>query len=97
MESARQDTGGAARHQCQRGDGVQSARSAVGALRQPDQCAQKLLANKQKYGDSPIQSIVTGLHERGEPSCAGQGGKMDGGGSSRLRECRRQRQKRWSK
>ena len=26
--------------------------------------ALKLLANQQKYGDSPIQSIVTGLHER---------------------------------
>ena len=24
----------------------------------------KLLANQQKYGDSPIQNIVTGLHER---------------------------------
>ena len=50
--------------------------------------ALKLLANQQKDGDSPIRSIVTGLHERSrkgimegprsfikedKPSCGGRG------------------------
>ena len=62
MESAQQRTGGAARCECQRSEGVRSARSDVGADNLIN--ALKLLAIHQKDGDSPIQSIVTGLHER---------------------------------
>ena len=55
--------------------------------------ALKLLANQQKDGDSPIQSIVTGLHERtrkgimdglrsfidiDKPQCSGRGSLAQG-------------------
>ena len=59
-ESAKQDTGGAARCQCQRCEGVQP----LGLCGNLINALTTLLANQQRDGDSPIQSIVTGLHVR---------------------------------
>ena len=58
--SAQKVTGGTNRCQCQSGKGFQSA---CGTARSVENLinALKLLANWQKDGDSPIQSIVTGL------------------------------------
>ena len=63
MESAQLDIGGANRNRRRQSESLQSARSAFGTMWQFIN-ALKLLANQQKDGDSPIQSIVTGLHER---------------------------------
>ena len=61
-----QDTGGATRPQRKRSGSpeVLEARAAPWWLCDDWVNAPKLLANQQKDGDSPIQSIVTGLHER---------------------------------
>ena len=66
MESAQQDTGGAARCQCQSSVKVFKAHAAPLGLCDNLINALKLLANQQKDGDSPIQSIVTGLQEAEE-------------------------------
>ena len=58
MESTQQDSGGAARHKRRRGDSFQGACGPARTSREFDQCA---LANEQRDGDCPIQSIVTGL------------------------------------
>ena len=57
-------TGGTARSQYQRSGGVQKVHAAPSGLCDNLINALKLLANQQKDGDSPIQSIVSGLHER---------------------------------
>ena len=59
MESAKQDSGGAARHKRGRGDSF-SGRAPQGLCENLINVL-KLLANQQKDGDGPIQSIVTGF------------------------------------
>ena len=62
LESAQQGVGGAVRSRRRRSESHQSAHSPMG-LCDTLINALKFSANQQKDGDSPIQSIVTGLHE----------------------------------
>ena len=62
-KAPQQVTGGTNRRQCQSAKGLQSACGCARFLRNLIN-ALKLFANQQKDGDSPIESIVTGLCER---------------------------------